>query len=62
MPPRNRLNRDSRRRTTVTRTARSGNNQFTAAREQGGTSFSASGRTRAQAYSRLRRGMGVNGG
>lgn len=53
---------DSRRRSVVTRTARSGNNKFTAAREQGGTSFSASGRTRAQAYSRLRRGMGENGG
>ena len=53
---------DSRRRTTVARTARSGYNKFTAAREQGGTSFSASGRTKAQAYSRLRRGMGENGG
>ena len=53
---------DSRRRTIVTRTARSGNNKFTAAREQGGNSFSASGRTKAQAYSRLRRGMGLNGG
>ena len=53
---------DSRRRTSVARTARSGNNKFTAAREQGGTSFSASGRTKAQAYSRLRRGMGENGG
>ncbi len=53
---------DPRRRTTVARTARSGNNKFTAAREQGGTSFSASGRTKAQAYSRLRRGMGENGG
>ena len=56
------LNWDSRRRSTVAQTARSGNNKFTAAREQGGTSFSASGRTRAQAYSRLRRGMGENGG
>ncbi len=53
---------DSRRRSVVSRTAHSGNNKFTAAREQGGTSFSASGRTRAQAYSRLRRGMGENGG
>ena len=53
---------DSRRRTTVSQTARSGNSKFTAAREQGGTNFSASGRTRAQAYSRLRRGMGENGG
>jgi len=53
---------DRRRRTNVTQTARSGNNKFTASREQGGTSYSASGRTKAQAYSRLRRGMGENGG
>lgn len=53
---------DPRRRTTVVRTARSGKNKFTAAREQGGTSYSASGATKAQALSRLRRGMGLNGG
>ena len=53
---------DPQRRTTVARTARSGKNKFTAAREQGGTSYSASGATKAQAMSRLRRGMGQNGG
>ncbi len=53
---------DPRRRTTVARTERSGNNKFTAAREQGGTSFSATGRTRGEAYRNLRKGMGQSGG
>lgn len=53
---------DRRKRSSVTKTARSGKNKYTASREQGGTSYSASGGSRAAAYSRLRRGMGENGG
>ena len=53
---------DSRRSSIVTQTARSGKNKFTAAREQGGNSYSATGRTRGEAYRNLRKGMGQSGG
>lgn len=49
-------------RTATHRTARSGRNKYTAATNRGGTSFSASGATKRQAYSRLKRGLGQNGG
>ena len=44
------------------RTARSGKNKYTYSRQQGGTSYSASGATKAQAYRRLRSGLGMSGG
>ena len=44
------------------RTARSGKNKYTYSRQQGRTSYSASGATKRQAYGRLRRGLGENGG
>ena len=44
------------------RNARSGNNKFGYARRRGKTSYSATGATKRQAYGRLRRGMGENGG
>ena len=44
------------------RNARSGKNKFGYARQVGRTTYSATGATKRQAYGRLRRGMGANGG
>ena len=44
------------------RNKRSGPNKFGYARQQGRTSYSATGATKRQAYGRLRRGLGENGG
>lgn len=47
---------------TYFRNKRSGPNKIGYARQRGRTSYSATGATKRQAYGRLRRGMGANGG
>ena len=49
-------------RSSYYRNARSGKEKFGYARQVGRTTYSATGATKAQAYRRLRSGLGMSGG